>query len=181
MKIILIGIQGSGKSTQGDLLNKKLDLPYLSSGYIFREMAKEESDWGKYVKKTLKAGHLVPDKETIEIIEEYLKKPEYEKGYILDGFPRTIPQAQAFKTSIDYVIYFEVSDSEALKRLSLRNQKQGREDDRREAIQKRIALFHKLTEPLLDYYRRKHLLIEINGEQTIEKIYQDIITKLKHE
>ncbi|MBI2036607.1 nucleoside monophosphate kinase [Candidatus Microgenomates bacterium] len=180
MKIVLIGLQGSGKSTQGNLLRQKLGVPYLASGDIFRKMAMEESTSGKYVRETLAAGQLVPDDKTISIVEEYLTKPEYEGGYILDGFPRTLVQAQAFKEMIDKVFYIRVSDAEAWKRLKLRLAKQKRADDSPEAIKRRIALFHKMTEPLLDYYRAKQLLIEINGEQTIDKIHQDIIFKIKH-
>lgn len=178
MRIILIGIQGSGKSTQGNLLSEKLGLPYLSSGYIFREMAREENKWGKYVEKTLTAGQLVSDSKTIPIIKEYLKKPQYRQGYILDGFPRTLVQAQAFKELIDKVFYIKVSDKEALKRLRLRVDKEKREDDSEEATKRRIALFHKLTEPLLDFYNKRGLIIEINGEQAIEQIHNDIMTHL---
>ena len=93
MKLILLGIQGSGKSTQGNLLSQKLGVPYLSTGHIFREMAKEKTPWGRYVKETLNAGILISDDQVIPIVAEYLQKPEYEKGYILDGFPRTVAQA----------------------------------------------------------------------------------------
>lgn len=180
MKIILIGIQGSGKSTQGELLNKKLGLPYISSGVIFREMAKEDSSWGQFVRETLKAGHLVPDDKTIAIITDFLARPVYSNGYILDGFPRTVTQAQAFSDTIDNVFYIHVSDEEALKRLSLRNSKEKREDDTNEAIQKRIALFHRHTEPVLDFYRKKGLLEEVNGERSIKDIHEDIVAILKH-
>lgn len=176
MKIILIGIQGSGKSTQGNLLSEKLKLPYLASGQIFRDMAKSDTKWGKFVKETMKAGHLIPDDKTIEIVNEYLNKPEYKKGFILDGFPRTVVQAQAFLGNIDHVIYLAVSDEEALKRLSER--KEGRADDTAEAIKKRIALFHEHTEPLLDYYRKQDLLKEVNGEETIEQIHKNILAQL---
>src|SRR5205085_11022929 len=110
MKIILIGIQGAGKSTQGNLLSKDLDIPYLSTGHIFRELAKEHTTLGRYVKETMNAGFLIPDNKTLEIVSEYLNRTEYQKGYILDGFPRTITQAKAFKNGIDKVIYLEVSD-----------------------------------------------------------------------
>lgn len=179
MKLILIGIQGSGKSTQGNLLSEKLGLSYLSSGYIFREMAREESKWGKYVGKTLSTGQLVADSKTIPIIEEYLKKPQYQKGYILDGFPRTLIQAQAFKELIDKVFYIKVSDKEVLKRLRLRVDKEKREDDSQQAIKRRIALFHKFTEPVLGYYKKRGLMIEVNGEQTIEQIHNDIMIHVK--
>ena len=180
MKIILIGIQGSGKSTQGNLLSEKLKIPYLSSGHIFREMAKEKSKWGRYVKETLSAGHLIPDDKTIPIIEEYLKKPQYQRGYILDGFPRTVVQAQSFRDTIDYVIYLLVSDEEALHRLSLRNNKEHREDDTQSSIKKRIALFHRFTEPVLEYYRQKGILVEVDGQRAIVIIHEDIVSRIFH-
>src|SRR5690349_14098590 len=101
MKLVLVGIQGAGKSTQGNMLSEKLGIPYLSSGHIFREMAKEKTPLGRSLKETLNSGLLVPDKMTLEIITEYLKKPEYANGYILDGFPRTVPQAEAFGPNVD--------------------------------------------------------------------------------
>lgn len=179
MKIILIGIQGSGKSTQGNLMSRKLTIPYLSSGHIFREMAKEKTQWGRFIKETTNAGHLIADDKTIAIINEYLQSPQYQKGYILDGFPRTLVQAESFGEPLDAVLYLHVSDEEALKRLSLRNGKEQREDDTGSAIQKRIDLFHKLTEPVLDYYRQKGLLIEVDGERSIEGIHQDIMHRLE--
>src|SRR5258708_3863337 len=142
MKLVLIGIQGAGKSTQGNMLSEKLGIPYLSSGHIFREMAKDKGTLGRWLKETLNAGLLVPDKETLEIIQEYLKKPEYKKGYILDGFPRTVPQAQAFGKAVDKSIFIDVSDREALWRISGRVS--DREDETLQGIRKRIELFHKM-------------------------------------
>ncbi|MFH2085698.1 MAG: nucleoside monophosphate kinase [bacterium] len=179
MKIILIGIQGSGKSTQGNLLYDKLKLPYLSSGHIFREMTKEKTPLGRYLKETLNAGALVSDEKTIPIIEEYLAKPEYQKGYILDGFPRTTKQAQEFSNGVDKVIHLKVSDKEALWRLSGRVDEGVREDNTLGAIRQRIKLFHDVTEPVLDFYRRENRLIEVDGERDIETIHQDIISQLK--
>jgi len=86
MKLVLLGIQGSGKSTQGNLLSHQLHIPYLSTGHIFREIAKEKTTLGRYMKETLNAGILVPDKKTIEIVHSYLSRSEYINGYILDGF-----------------------------------------------------------------------------------------------
>ncbi|HVA96396.1 MAG TPA: nucleoside monophosphate kinase [Candidatus Acidoferrales bacterium] len=180
MKIILVGIQGSGKSTQGNLLSEKLGVPYLSTGHIFRELAKERTPLGRYIKETMTAGYLIPDKKTNEIVSEYLSRPEYEKGFILDGYPRTISQAKSFKNGIDKVVYLEVSDKEALWRLSYRNGDNGekREDDTLSAIRKRIELFHKFTEPVLEFYRSKEKLLTFNGEEPIEKIHKEIMDKI---
>jgi len=178
MKIILIGIQGSGKSTQGNLLADKLGIEYLSSGHIFREMAKEKTPLGRYMKETLNAGFLISDEKTIPIIEEYLAKPEYTKGYILDGFPRTTKQAQDFSNGVDKVVYLKVSDKEALWRLSGRVDEGVREDNTLAAIRKRIQLFHDLTEPVTDFYRAQGNLIEVDGERDIETIHKDIMSAL---
>ena len=172
MKIVLIGIQGSGKSTQGNLLSEKLGVPYLSTGHIFRELAKEPGALGRYIKETMNAGYLIPDAKTLEIVEEYLSRPEYKKGYILDGFPRTRRQAETFKNGLDAVIYIKVSDGEALHRLSIRNDE--RADEAQPALKKRIELFHKFTEPVIDYYKELGLLHEIEGERPIEAIQKDI-------
>jgi adenylate kinase len=179
MKIILIGIQGSGKSTQGNLLTEKLNVPYLSTGHIFREIAKEKTPAGRYIKETMNAGYLIPDEKTLEVVSEYLSRLEYEKGYILDGFPRTSAQAEAFANGINKVIYLRVSDEEALRRIAGR--KETREDETPHAIQKRIELFHMFTEPVLDYYRKKGILVEVDGEQTIEKILEEILKALGKE
>lgn len=176
MKIILLGIQGAGKSTQGNLISQKLKIPYLSTGHIFRDLAKEKTPEGRYIKETINAGYLIPDNKTLQIVSEYLHRKEYEKGYILDGFPRTIVQAEAFENGINKVIYLKVSDKEALWRLSGREDE--REDETLKAIRKRIELFHKVTEPVLDYYKRKGILLEINGEQSIERINKEILSYL---
>lgn len=177
MKLVLIGIQGAGKSTQGNMLSEKYNIPYLSSGHIFREMAKEKTQLGRWLKETLNAGALVPDDTTLEVVLTYLKKPEYEKGYILDGFPRTVVQAEAFNGSIDKVIYLKVSDREALWRISGRNDV--REDETLQAIRKRISLFHELTEPVVEYYREKGKLAEVNGEVSVEQVFEQIVAELE--
>lgn len=174
MKIILIGIQGAGKSTQGNLIHKKYKIPYLSSGHIFRQMAKEKTPLGRYMKEVLNSGSLVPDSKVVPIIEEYLKKPEYGRGYILDGFPRTVPQAKRFSNGVDLVISLDVSDKEALWRLSGRIDDGVREDNTLHAIRKRIELFHEKTRPVLDYYQKENKLVRIDGERKIDDIFKDI-------
>jgi adenylate kinase len=178
MRIILIGIQGAGKSTQGNLLSDKLNIPYLSTGHIFREMAKEKKPLGRYIKEIMNAGYLIPDDKTVEIVSEYLKKSEYKNGYVLDGFPRTVDQVKMFENGVDKVVYLEVSDKEALWRLSYRDG-DNREDETLTAIRKRIELFHKLTEPVLEYYRKKGALVEVDGERSIEQIHEEVLRKIK--
>lgn len=181
MKVILVGIQGAGKSTQGNLLSQKLKVPYLSSGHIFRQMAKEKTPLGRFMKEILNSGALVPDDKVVPIIEEYLKKPEYQKGYILDGFPRTVPQAKSFSNGVDVVIYLEVSDKEALWRLfgRLKEDLGEREDNTLPAISKRIELFHQYTKPILSHYKRRRMLEIVDGERPIKVILKDILERLK--
>ena len=187
MKTILIGIQGSGKSTQGNLLSKKLKIPYLSTGHIFRDMAKEKTKEGRYIKETINAGYLLPDSKTLKIVSEYVARSEYAKGYILDGFPRTHGQANSFKEEIEFVFYLKVSDKEALWRLAGREDvlEDVREDETLKAIRRRIELFHEVTEPVLDFYKHKKILIEIDGERDIDEINNEILgnilSKTPHE
>lgn len=177
MKLVLIGIQGSGKSTQGNLLSKQLDIPYLSTGHIFRQLAKEKTKLGSYIKVVMNSGLLIPDEKTIEIVHSYLSRPEYKKGYILDGFPRTLKQAEEFINNVDKVIYLEISYKEAIYRLVYRNS-EVREDETIPAIKKRIEQFKKFTLPVLDYYREKKKLVEIDGSQKINDVNQEILKNL---
>lgn len=180
MRLIIIGIQGAGKSTQGNLLSKKLKIPYLSTGHIFRVLAQEKTPLGRYIKEVMNAGYLIPDKKVLKIVMDYLQRPEYKKGYILDGFPRTIGQARAFQNGIDWAVYLRVSDREALWRLSYR-ETNDREDETLSAIRKRIELFHKFTEPVLGFYRHNGNLVEIDGEQKIRDIHKEVMERLKEE
>jgi adenylate kinase len=179
MKLVLLGIQGSGKSTQGTLLQEKLSIPYLSTGHIFRRIAKEHTPLGRYIKEIMNAGYLIPDNKTLEIVSEYLKRSEYKKGYILDGFPRTVVQAESFVNDIDKVVYLKVSDREALWRLAYRENDEVREDETLKAIKKRIESYHQFTDPVIDFYKKKDLLVEVNGEQDIDDIHKEIIGSLK--
>ncbi len=176
MKLVLIGIQGAGKSTQGNFLSEKLKIPYLSTGHIFRDIAKEKTTLGRYVKELMNSGSLIPDDKVIEIVNSYISKPAYRKGYILDGFPRTLVQAKEFSNNVDKVIHIHIPDKEALWRLAYRNEQ--RDDDTIEAIRRRIELFKKHTVPVLDYYKKENKLITIDGTKSIEEVKQDILKSL---
>lgn len=176
MNLILIGIQGSGKSTQGNLLSEKLGIPYLSAGHIFRLLSKQKTPLGHQIKVVMNAGFLIPDEKTLKIVEEYLEKPQYKKGFILDGFPRTLIQAKEFKIKVDKAIYIKISDKEALWRISGREEI--REDETLMAIRKRIEMFHKFTEPVLEFYKSNGILLEADGERPVIDISEDILSKL---
>ena len=180
MKLVLIGIQGAGKSTQGNMLSQELNIPYLSSGHVFREMAKEKTKLGRWLKETLNSGALVPDDTTLEVILTYLEKPEYSRGYILDGFPRTVVQAVAFdkEGGADKVILLDVSDKEALWRISGRVS--DRDDETVQAIRKRIELFHTETEPVVDFYKDQGKAIRVNGELDVDEVFAEIMKHLNN-
>lgn len=176
MKLVLIGIPGAGKSTQGNLLSKQLKIPYLSTGHIFRDIAKEKTQMGRYVKEIINSGALIPDDKVIPIVNSYLGRREYRRGYILDGFPRTVEQANKFRNHVDRVIYLKIPDKEALWRLAYRAEE--RNDNTVAAVAKRIEVFHKVTKPVTDFYKNDKRLIVVDGTQKIEEINDELLGQL---
>ncbi len=170
MKILLIGPQGSGKSTQGKLLSQFLNIPYISTGDIFRNIASETSQEGKRIKQILQSGQLVDDTTAIELIKKRLTADDCQNGFILDGYPRTLPQEENVKINFDKVIYLQIPEDEILKRLLQR----GRVDDTKDSIKKRLELYSLQTQPLLNYYKKQNILIEINAMGEIDDIFQNI-------
>ena len=167
MKILLIGPQGSGKSTQAKLLAQYLGLPYISSGDIFRQMQ------GK-IKQILDQGKLVDDETTAKLVESRLKEADCQNGFILDGYPRTEEQIKLFDPKVDKVIYLKLSDESIMKRLL----KRGREDDTPESIRTRLNFYHEQTQPLLEYYQSLGILTEIDGEKPIDDVQSAIRSAL---
>lgn len=176
VKIIFLGSQGSGKSTQAKLLASKLGLPWIEMGQILRQRSAEKDKDAQEIKKALEAGDLVSDKLVVKTLSNRLTKADCLGGYVLDGYPRNFAQLEALDPAVDDVFYVRVSDSEAIKRLM----KRGRIDDTFNVVSRRLELYHKLTEPLLEYFRQKGILEEIDGEREAEDIAKEISQKVKN-
>ncbi|KKR78030.1 MAG: Adenylate kinase [Candidatus Curtissbacteria bacterium GW2011_GWA1_40_9] len=170
MNIIFLGPQGSGKSTQAKMVADILNIPYIEMGQMLRDIASGESNIGNKIKKSLNAGELVPDNIAVSLLNKTLNNPVYNHGFILDGYPRNRAQIDGLKHEINKVFYIKVSDAEAIRRLSLR----ARHDDTEELLKRRLTIYHEKTEPLLSEFKRKGILVEINGERSIEEINKDI-------
>lgn len=166
MKILLIGPQGSGKSTQGKILADYLKVPYISTGDIFRQIAKTD----QRIKQILDAGELMDDETTVKLVKERLAERDSQNGFILDGYPRNLEQAEKIDLNFDKVFYIHIPEEEVLKRLLRR----GRADDTEQSIKKRLELYYSQTQPLLDYYKRLGILVEVDGRGQIQAVQDEI-------
>jgi|WetSurMetagenome_2_1015567.scaffolds.fasta_scaffold14307_6 adenylate kinase len=181
MNLILFGPPGSGKGTQSKKLADKYRLMHISTGDILRNEIAQKSPLGVQVKGIIERGELVSDKILIEILHSVIQKNQQVSGFIFDGFPRTIPQAEALDQmmekdgqTIERVISLEVDDAELLRRLLNRAIESGRTDDTAEVIRKRLEVYHEHTSPLLDYYNHKGLLKRIHGIGSVDTVFSSI-------
>lgn len=176
-RLIFIGPPGAGKGTQAEILKERYNIPHLSTGDMLRAAIAEGSDLGKKVEGVMAAGDLVSDDLMIDIIQERLGRDECLIGYILDGFPRTVAQAEALDAmleqkscGIDAVIYFEVNDQELFDRVAERAKDSGRADDSAEVLKSRLATYRQQTAPLIPYYEGKGMLKEVDGMASIDDV-----------
>jgi adenylate kinase len=203
MKLIFLGPPGAGKGTLAGVISKEYSIPQVSTGDIFRDAIKRETELGKKVKEIVGKGDLVPDELTVSLVRERLAQPDAQKGYILDGFPRTIPQAEALATfqKLDAVVDFVIDDALVIERLSGREickncgaiyhvknmpskvkgvcDKCGgptytRPDDSLESIKNRLEVYREQTEPLIAYYGKKKLLRKIDSSKSPEDTHVQI-------
>lgn len=177
MRIALLGPPGSGKGTQGVVLRETYGIPHVSSGELLRAAVREGTDLGRKAKAFMDAGELVPDDLVLAMMKERLAKDDCRRGFLLDGFPRTRAQAEALTTMLseaatplDHVVSLSVAEGEIVARLRGRREQEGRADDSDETVIARMRVYTAETAPLLDYYRSRGLLREIDGVGKPEEI-----------
>ncbi|MFW0862501.1 MAG: adenylate kinase [Candidatus Komeilibacteria bacterium] len=207
-KIVMLGPPGSGKGTQAKLLAQELNIPAISTGKIFRSAIRSGSDLGKQVKERMDAGILIDDELTNEIVKERLNEADVANGYILDGYPRTMPQVEYLESLADITLVLNIDSSDEVitERMAARRmckecganfnilfkppkvenvcdkcngELYTRSDAKPEAIKERIATYHGLINPILEHYKNKGILININGEPSIEEVWVEVKNKLE--
>jgi adenylate kinase len=209
----MLGAPGAGKGTQAKLIAEKFNIPHISTGDIFRANIKEGTDLGKEAKEYMDKGQLVPDDLTVRILLDRVSNDDCANGYVLDGFPRTIPQAEVLDTevaklgeSIDFAIDVDVPDENIIRRMGGRRaclkcgatyhvehippKQEGicdkcgselvlRDDDKPETVKKRLEVYHKQTQPLIDYYSKQNILRTVDGTQDMNDVFADIVKLLE--
>ena len=177
MRIIFLGPPGSGKGTQASQLAKRLGVPAISTGEILREAVRKQTALGQKAKAVMERGELVSDDLIVAMIGERLAEADARRGFILDGFPRTLAQARAFETmlsgngdALSAVLNFSVPEAELTERMLGRAQAEGRADDRPETIRERMRVYREKTEPLVGFYRDRDLLAEIDGVGSVSEV-----------
>ncbi len=213
MKIIMLGAPGAGKGTQAEMICEKYKLPHVSTGDIFRANIKNGTELGKEAKQYMDKGQLVPDELTVRILLDRVSKEDCKDGYVLDGFPRTIPQAEVLDQEltklgdkVDFAINVDVPDENIINRMGGRRacvncgatyhvqfappakenicDKCGstlilRDDDRPETVKARLEVYHKQTQPLIEYYSKKGVLKEVDGTVSMNEVFESIVSILK--
>ncbi|MCR5399872.1 MAG: adenylate kinase [Lachnospiraceae bacterium] len=213
MKIIMLGAPGAGKGTQAKMIAEKYDIPHVSTGDIFRANIKNGTDLGKEAKSYMDKGQLVPDELTVRILLDRVAKDDCKNGYVLDGFPRTIPQAEVLDAEltklgdkVDFAIDVDVPDENIIRRMGGRRacvtcgatyhiehvppKKEGicdkcgselilRDDDKPETVKNRLDVYHKQTQPLIEYYNKKNILHTVDGTVDMKDVFDSIIKVLE--
>ena len=212
MKIIMLGAPGAGKGTQAKKIAEKYGIPHISTGDIFRANIKNGTELGKKAKTYMDEGLLVPDELVVDLVVDRVQQEDCKNGYVLDGFPRTIPQAEALDKAfaglgekMDYAINVEVPDENIVSRMSGRRACVGcgatyhivhaptkvenicdtcggelilRDDDKPETVLKRLGVYHEQTQPLIQYYTDKDILVEVDGTVDLEDVFKAIVNIL---
>ncbi|NND45866.1 MAG: adenylate kinase [Xanthomonadales bacterium] len=185
MRIVLLGAPGSGKGTQAALLEKKLGVPHISTGVLFREAVANETPLGKQIKTIMDRGELVPDDLTLELLEERMVQPDTADGFILDGYPRNLAQAEALDELLERLdrpvqeaVQIDVDAEEVVQRIARRAAEEGRSDDTEEVVRNRMRIYEEQTAPVAGYYAERGLLTQVLGTGSIEEVLQLILSVL---
>jgi len=213
MKVVMLGAPGAGKGTQAKMIASKYSVPHISTGDIFRANIKEGTELGKKAKSYMDQGLLVPDELVVDLVVDRLQQDDCSNGYVLDGFPRTIPQAEALDaaltklgTKLDFALDIDVADEFIVKRMGGRRacltcgatyhivnippKTEGicdtcggelvlRDDDKPETVEKRLAVYHEQTQPLIDYYKNSGILVTLDGTQDMNDVFNNICSVLE--
>jgi adenylate kinase len=181
VRILFLGPQGAGKGTQAKRIQSEYGLPHIATGDILRAAIADGSFLGQRVKDIVDRGDLVPDELMIDLIRERISRPDAEDGFVLDGFPRTLAQAEALDDMLDeieqplsVVLELRVPRDVALERMHRRAEAEGRADDTPEAIERRLALYDELTLPVVDHYAPTGNLIAVHAEKAVDSVWAEI-------
>ena len=181
MNLLVLGPQGAGKGTQAKRISAEFGVPHVSTGDMFRAAIAAGTELGKQVQPLLDSGTLVPDEVTIALIRERLSEPDAAEGFVLDGFPRNLAQAEALDEmlggigrGLDAILFFDGPDAVGMQRALSRAQTEGRSDDTPEVIAKRLATYHAETEPIVEHYRATGKLVPLHAERTIDQVWAEI-------
>jgi len=186
MDLLVLGPQGSGKGTQAKRIGTDYGIPHIATGDMFRAAIAERSELGEQVESILAAGELVPDDLTVALIRNRLAREDAAAGFVLDGFPRNLAQADALDVmlreegrSLDAILFFDLPDDVATERMLGRSSHEGRPDDAPESIRRRLELYHEQTEPVVERYRTTGKLIPLHADRPIDSVYGQIQEALR--
>lgn len=185
MRLVILGPPGSGKGTQAAMLVEHLDVPHISTGALLREAIAEGSELGNKAKAIIEKGELVPDDIMLGMVEERLRAPDTDKGFILDGYPRNLAQAKSLDTMLERLgkpvqeaIHIDVDEEVIVERIAKRAKLEGRADDTEETVRNRLRVYAEQTAPVADYYEQNGLLTRVWGHGDIDEILQRILCVL---
>ena len=185
MNLLVLGPQGAGKGTQAKRISAEYGIPHVSTGDMFRALD-ESTELGRKVKAIMNAGELVPDEVTIAMIEDRLNASDAASGFVLDGFPRNLAQAEALDAmlsgigrGLDAILFFNVPDEVGMGRALKRAEQEGRSDDTPAVIAKRLDVYHSETEPIVEHYRTTGKLVPLHAERSIPEVWNEISESLQ--
>ncbi|HKZ21438.1 MAG TPA: adenylate kinase [Acidimicrobiia bacterium] len=180
MRLLFVGPPGAGKGTQAALVASRLGVPHISTGEMFRDHVASGTDLGRQVQELMEAGAYVPDEITVAMLADRMRSPDTDQGFILDGFPRTIGQVASLDNllgteGLDRVVLFEVDEERLVERMLAR----GRADDSEETIRSRFKVYEEQTAPLVELYRRRGLVVSVEGEGEVDEVTERILRVLE--